>query len=86
MVFDGALGLSLVVRVGASHCGGFFGRSAQALGAQSSVIAARGLSSSCLTGCRVWVGSAVVACRLSCCGIFLDQGLNLCPVHCNVDS
>ena len=54
LVFDGALGLSLVVRVEASHCGGFFGRIAQAVGAQSSVIAARGLSSSCLTGCRVW--------------------------------
>ena len=33
--------------------------------------------------------SAVMALRLSCpmaCGIFLDQGLNLCPLHRQVDS
>ena len=33
------------------------------------------------------VGSVVVAHRLSCplaCGIFPDQGLNLCPLHCKV--
>ena len=34
-------------------------------------------------------GSVVVAHRLSCsvaCGIFLDQGLNPCPLHWQVDS
>ena len=39
--------------------------------------------------CGVWAlgntGSRIAAYRLSCCmasGIFLDQGLNLCPLHC----
>ena len=35
------------------------------------------------------IGSVVVVHRLSCsaaCGIFLDQGLNLCPLHWQVDS
>ena len=34
-------------------------------------------------------GSVIVAHRLSCplaCGIFLDQGLNLCLLHCQADS
>ena len=34
-------------------------------------------------------GSVIVAHRLSwslACGIFLDQELNLCPLHCKVDS
>ena len=33
--------------------------------------------------------SVVLVHRLSCpkaCGIFLDQGLNLCPLHCKADS
>ena len=35
------------------------------------------------------VGSVVVAHGLSCsmaCGIFLEQGLNLCLLHCQADS
>ena len=39
--------------------------------------------------CQLRVGSVVVAQGLSChtaCGIFLDQGLNLCPLHWQVDS
>ena len=35
------------------------------------------------------MGSVVVVLRLSCsmaCGIFLDQGLNLCPLHWQVAS
>ena len=35
------------------------------------------------------MGSVVVAHRLSCLesrGIFLDQGLNMCPLHWQVDS
>ena len=39
---------------------------------------------------QLWhAGSVVVAHGLSCsaaCGIFLDQGLNLCPLHWQVDS
>ena len=45
--------------------------------------------------CRVWrrqsqqqVGSVTVVHRLSCsvaCGIILDQGLNLCPLHCQAE-
>ena len=60
------------------RCGGFCCR-AQALGAQAPVVAAHGLQS---------VGS-VAAHGLSCsapCGIFLDQGLNLCPLHWRADS
>ena len=54
----------------ASHCGGFSGRSAQAPGAQVSVLAAPGLVS-CSTG------SVAVGHGLSCSesrGIFLDKG------------
>ena len=39
--------------------------------------------------CQLCMGSVVVAQGLSCrtaCGIFLDQGLNLCPLHWYVDS
>ena len=53
---------------------------AWAVGAQASVVVAHGLQSA---------GSAVVAHRLSCsaaCGIFLDQRLNLCPLHWQADS
>ena len=61
----------------ASHCSGFSCCRAQALGMQASVVAARGLQSA---------GSVVVAHGLSCstaCGIFPDQGSNLCPL-CSV--
>ena len=74
--FLAALGLSC--GAWASHCGGFSCCRAQPLGAWASVVAARGLSS-----------SVVVAHELSCslaCGIFLDQGSNLCPLHWQVDS
>ena len=54
---------------------------AQAVGEQTSVVAAHGLSS-----CGSWAtksaGLVVVAQGLSCsmvCGIFPDQGPNLCP-------
>ena len=46
----------------------------------ASVVTMRGLQSE---------GSVVEAHRLSClaaCGIFLDQGLNLCPLHWQADS
>ena len=49
-------------------------------GAQASIVAALSL----------WnMGSVVVACGLSCpaaCGIFLDQGSNLCFLHWQADS
>ena len=50
------------------------------LGARASVVVARGVQSA---------GSVVVAHGLSCsvaCGVFLDQGLNLCPLHWEVNS
>ena len=31
------------------------------------------------------VGAQGLSCSLAC-GIFLDQGLNLCPLHCKADS
>ena len=52
----------------------------QSLWHVGSVVVAHGLQS---------LGSVVVAHRLSCsaaCGIFLDQGSNLCPLHWQVDS
>ena len=59
-----------------SHCGGFACCRAPALGMHAgSVVVAHGLQSA---------GSVVVMHRLSCsaaCGIFPDQGLNLCPLH-----
>ena len=66
--------------VQASPCGGFFCCRAWALGCGASVVAVPGLSST---------GSIVVAHRLSCsieCGIFLDQGSNLCLLHWQADS
>ena len=66
--------------VQASHGGGFSCCRAWALGCWASVVAIPGLSST---------GSIVVAHRLSCsmeCGIFLDQGSNLCLLHWQADS
>ena len=87
-VFFAARRLSLVAvsratlrcSVQASHCGGFSCCRARALGARASVVVAHGLQST---------GSVVVAHGLSCskvCGIFLDQGLNPCPMHQQADS
>ena len=58
-----------------SHWAGFSCCRARALGTRASIAVARGLSST---------GSVVVAHGLSCsvaCGIFPDQGSNLCPLH-----
>ena len=89
-VFLAARGPFLVVASGggatlhcgaqASHCGGFFCCGARALGAQASVVVARGLQSA---------GSAAVVHGPSCsaaCGILLDQGSNPCPLHWQTDS
>ena len=80
-------GATLCCGARASHCGGFSCCGAQALGTRASqlwhagsVVVARGLWSA---------GSVVVVHGLSCsvaCGIFLDQGLNLCPLHWQADS
>ena len=64
----------LLIAVASLCCG------ARALGTWASVVVARGLYST---------GSVVVAHGLCCsvvCGIFLDQGLNLCPLHWQADS
>ena len=64
---------------GCLPCAGFSHR-AQAAGCAGSAVVACGLQS---TG---WV---VVTCRLNCsraCGIFLDQGLNPCLLHWQVNS
>ena len=60
---------------------------AQAVGTRASVVAARELSSCGLRALERRLSSVVH--RLSCsaaCGIFLDQGSNLCPLHWQVDS
>ena len=59
---------------------GLYAHGLQQLQHAGSVVVARGLQST---------GSVVVAHRLSCsaaCGIFLDQGSNLCPLHQQADS
>ena len=53
------MGATLRCGVQASHCGGFSCYGAQTLGAQASVVVARGLSS---------CGSEALECRLSSCG------------------
>ena len=63
-----------------SHCSGFSCCTAQALSVLASVAAVCWLQS---------VGSVVVPQVLSCssvCGIFPDQKLNWCSLHCKVDS
>ena len=77
-LFMAALGLRCCVR--ASNCGGFSCCGALALRAWASVVVARGLQSA---------GSVVVVHGLHCsvaCGIFPDQGSNLCPLHWQADS
>ena len=74
-------GATLCCSVQASHCGGFSCCGARALGTGfsscgtwASVVVACGLQSA---------GSVVVVHRVNCsaaCGIFLDQGLNPCPL------
>ena len=65
-----------------SHCGGFSCCGAQTPGAQASVVVAQ----------FPWLqhaGAVVLVHGLSCsavCGIFLDQGLNSCPLHWQVNS
>ena len=59
---------------------GLQARGLQQLQHAGSVVVAHGLQSS---------GSVVVVHGLSCsvaCGVFLDQGLNLCPLHWQADS
>ena len=79
-------GLFSSCSVWASHCSGFCWCEAWALAAQASVLGARGL-----TSCSSWaldIGSTAVVHRLSCstaCGIFLDQGLNLCLLRWQAD-
>ena len=81
------MGATLCCGAQASHCGGFSCCGAWALGAQASVVVARGLSS-----CGSWAleRSSVVAVHgLSCSvasGIFPDQGSNPCPLHWQADS
>ena len=83
----GERGPTLRCSAQASHCGGFSCCGAQALGVWASVVVAHGLSScgSQALECRL----SSVAHRLSCsmeCGIFPDQGSNLCPLHWQADS
>ena len=76
----------------ASDCGGFSCCRAWNPGVWASVVVARGLQSagSVVVAHKLQgADSVVVAHGLSCstaCGIFLDQGLNPCPLHWQVDS
>jgi len=79
----------------ALHCGDFSCCRAQALGTQASAVVAHGLQQLWLMGfssCGLWsleCSSVVAAHGLSCSvvrGILLDQGLNWCLLHWQVDS
>ena len=90
LVLIALLGLSLVAVIGncGSHFSGFFFCRAKVLGSRASVVTARGFGNGdSLT--LEHLGSFVVTHWLSCseaCGIFPDQGLNLCPLHWKADS
>ena len=72
------MGATLRFGARASHCSGFSCCGARALGAQASVLVARGLSSYGLWALGVRA-SVVVACRLSSCGTrALDHRLSSC--------
>ena len=71
----------------ASHGGGFSRYEAQALGTWASVVVSHRLISCGSQALEYGINSC--GARLSCsvaCGIFLDQGLNLCPLHWQADS
>ena len=78
----GEQGLPSSCSAQASHCGGF-----SCYGAQASVVQHVG---SAVMVPRLWsTGSVVVVHEISCSsvyGIFLDQGLNPCPLHWQADS
>ena len=89
LVFIALLGLSLVAVIGncGSHFSGFFFGRAKVLGSQASELTARGFGN-CDSPTLEHLGSFVTH-WLSCseaCGIFPDQGLNLCPLHWQADS
>ena len=82
-LFSGGSGCGLLSHCStwASHCSGF------SAGVQVSILVARGLRS--CDSQSLWCVCLVVAYGLSCptaCGIFLDQGLNLCSLNWQVDS
>ena len=90
LVLIALLGLSLVAVIGncGSHFGGFFFCRAKVLGSRASVVTACGFSN-CDSPTLEHLGSVVVTHWLSCseaCGIFPDQGLNLCPLCCKANS
>ena len=62
-----------------SHCSGFSGFGAQAVGARPSFVVAHRLDS-----CRSQALELTLSCSKAC-GIFLDQGLNPCPGHWQAD-
>ena len=71
----------------ASHCGGFSFCGARAPDVWASAIVAHRLGS--CGSQALSTGSVVVVHGLSClaaCGIFLDQGSNLCPLNWQADS
>ena len=69
----------------ASHCGGF-SCGALAVGVQASVVAERGLSSRGSQALEHRLNSCSARASLFLCGIFLDQGSNLCPLLWQVDA
>ena len=70
--------------VQASHRGGFIVEH-RLQGAQASMPAACGFSTCGSQAVKCWVSSCALSCSAAC-GIFLDQGSNLCLLHWQVDS
>ena len=79
-------GATLLCGVRASHCGSF-SCGAWALGPRASVVVACRLSScgSWALECRLSSCGHGLSCSVAC-GIFLDQGLNPCPLHWQMDA
>ena len=69
------MGAILHCGIRASYCGGFSFCGAWAVGTQALVVVGHGFSS-----CGSW------AQVIHACGIFLDQGLNSCPLHWQAES
>ena len=49
------------------------------------LVVEQGLQSHSFTSCSMWALELRLSCSLAC-GIFPDQGLNWCPLHCKADS
>ena len=73
------------VQCSSFYCGGFSCCRAWARGEWASIVAAYGLCGFTLWALECWLSKLWFSCSTAC-GIFPDQGLNRCPLHCKMDS